>query len=150
MNKTEEKTLRWLLRQGIPRKSIHYQTRRSPDFITEDGRWFEAKRILGRAIVFGANQFKELKKNANRTTVLAFTDDSEEPVIIPMSEIEPDRIIKGIKTYIASEPKSKRIRVSLETYEWLRNHGKMTESFDDVIKRLIVFYEGRKNGSDTD
>ena len=45
---------------------------------------------------------------------------------------------------------TKQIRVSIETYEWLKNHGKLTESFDDVIKRLIAFYEGRKNGSDTD
>jgi len=43
---------------------------------------------------------------------------------------------------------TKLIRVSLETYEWLKNHGRLTESFDDVIKRLIAFYEARKDGSD--
>jgi len=40
--------------------------------------------------------------------------------------------------------KTKLIRVSLETYEWLKNHGRITDSFDDVIKRLIEFYEGEK------
>jgi hypothetical protein len=41
------------------------------------------------------------------------------------------------------EPKgTKQIRVSLKTYRWLKNHGTVTDSFDDVIwKKLIEFYE---------
>jgi len=39
---------------------------------------------------------------------------------------------------------TKIIRVSLETYEWLRRHGNITNSFDSVIKRLIEFYERHK------
>jgi len=36
---------------------------------------------------------------------------------------------------------TKIIRVSKETYEWLREHGNVTNSFDSVIKKLIKFYE---------
>jgi hypothetical protein len=33
------------------------------------------------------------------------------------------------------------IRVSEKTYGWLDSHGKVTDTFDDVIQRLIKFYE---------
>jgi len=36
---------------------------------------------------------------------------------------------------------TKIIRVSKETYDWLDTHGKVTNSFDAVIKKLIRFYE---------
>jgi len=39
---------------------------------------------------------------------------------------------------------TKIIRVSKETYEWLDAHGKVTNSFDSVIRRLIEFYEKNK------
>lgn len=41
------------------------------------------------------------------------------------------------------EPKgtTKQIRVSGKTYRWLKNHGTVTDSFDDVIVKLIDFYE---------
>lgn len=38
---------------------------------------------------------------------------------------------------------SKLIRVSEKTYEWLNQHGKVTNTFDEVIQRLIRFYEER-------
>ena len=75
MHEAEEKALRWLIGQGIPRESIRYQARESPDFIVGDGRWFEAKRIVNRAIAFSPKQFEKLKRNAERTTILAFADD---------------------------------------------------------------------------
>jgi len=101
MNKTEQKGFKWILKQGIPKSSIHYQARRSPDFVTEDGQWFETKRVVGGTIVFGAKQFDELKRNDEKTTILAFTDDSEKPIVIPMTEIEPGRIVRGVKVHVA-------------------------------------------------
>ena len=39
---------------------------------------------------------------------------------------------------------TKVIRVSKETYDWLNTHGKVTNSFDTVIRKLIEFYEKHK------
>jgi len=40
------------------------------------------------------------------------------------------------------EPKgTKQIRVSRKTYRWLKNHGTVTDSFDDVITKLIESFE---------
>ena len=36
---------------------------------------------------------------------------------------------------------TRQIRVSRKTYRWLNSHGKVTDSFDDVITKLIAFYE---------
>lgn len=36
---------------------------------------------------------------------------------------------------------TKQIRVSIKHYRWLKNHGGVTDSFDDVIGMLIEFYE---------
>jgi len=48
--------------------------------------------------------------------------------------------LKGKLKYEGLE-ETKIIKVSLETYEWLREHGNVTNSFDSVIKKLIKFYE---------
>jgi len=36
---------------------------------------------------------------------------------------------------------TRQIRVSRKTYRWLNSHGKVTDSFDAVITKLIEFYE---------
>ena len=128
MNKTEEKAFKWILKQGIPKTGIHYQARRSPDFITDDGKWFEAKRVAGGTIVFGAQQFDMLKRNEEKTTILAFTDDSEKPIVIPMTEIEPGRIVRGVKVHVAPRRVSDVvIRVNADLLEEYRKYKPETK-----------------------
>jgi len=43
---------------------------------------------------------------------------------------------------------TKVIRVSKETYDWLNSHGKVTNSFDAVIRKLIEFYEKHKEAKE--
>jgi hypothetical protein len=137
MNKTESKTLNWLMRQGTPKEAIHYQARRSPDFILADGRGFEAKRIVGNTIFFGAKQFEDLKRRKDKVIVLAFTDQSEEPIALSMSEIEVDRVIKGV--HIVMSPPAKTMTVEFETWQQLTKIkiDLNLESLDAVIKELI-------------
>lgn len=43
---------------------------------------------------------------------------------------------------------AKSIRVSEYVYNWLNSRGKVTDSFDDVIRKLIKFFEENSDGKD--
>ena len=147
MNKTEQKGFKWILKQGIPKSSIHYQARRSPDFVTEDGQWFETKRVVGGTIVFGAKQFDELKRNDEKTTILAFTDDSEKPIVIPMAEIEPGRIVRGVKVHVAPRINNVVVRIEKRLIDEAREKfPELKEVSDtDVVRMALRKLLGEKN-----
>jgi len=115
MNETEKKAFTWLLSKGFSESDIHYQARRNPDFLIANGDWYEAKRVAGRTIFFGFKQFRELKENAEKTTVLAFTGTSREPVLLPMNDLTPNAVVKSIKISIGNEVVQPKILVNLPT-----------------------------------
>jgi len=135
MNKTERKAFEWLLRQGVPKSSIHYQKRKSPDFVLSDGRMIEVKRIVGNTIFFGRKQFEELKRIADKVTVLAFRDESDEPIVIEMRDIEPGKIIDGIKIVVPT----RKVSVILDDDLYMRILDYCTRNHIGKVSTAIRF-----------
>lgn len=137
MNKTEKKALNWLLGKKISKDDIHYQARQNPDFILADGRWFEAKRVVGHTVYFGMEQFYELKCNEEKTTILVFNDESEDPVVLSMKELEPGKIVREIHV-VTGGP---MVNVSLpnDEFEWLSEMVRTSKfgSISHGIRRCV-------------
>ena len=60
MNRTELVTFDWLLTQGYTESDITFQRRRSPDFLTADGKCWETKLARNNTAVFTINQTTSL------------------------------------------------------------------------------------------
>lgn len=153
MNETENKAFTWLLSKGFSESDIHYQARRNPDFLIANGDWYEAKRVAGRTIFFGFKQFRELKENAEKTTVLAFTETSREPVLLPMNDLTPNAVVKSIKISIGKEVMPPRILLSLPTdivetldiYAGKEFRGNRSMAIYKILKAFFEAKEGEKH-----
>ncbi len=78
MNQSERKLEQLLLSRGYTPEEILYQPGKSPDFVTSDGKGWEAKRLYGEKIIFYPRQRAKLQEAG--VTVLVFHDGSDEPM----------------------------------------------------------------------
>lgn len=99
MNKTELVGYRWLLSQGYSEKEIVFQRRKTPDFITSDGRGYEIKLKRANTIVLFESQFKTLIGLKN-TFILVFGGDDTTPIVIPSGKLSTNKIIDGVNIHI--------------------------------------------------
>jgi len=95
MDITEKKAYNWLLTKGYTPKDIIFQKRKNPDFLTSDGKGFEAKRLRQRTLWFTSNQFEELK--AVGAIILGFRDESAEPFITLQASDLKEGIVEGVR-----------------------------------------------------
>lgn len=138
MNKTQEKALNWLIKQGYKKEEIAVK-QKSPNFSTVDSKKFEVKRLYGAQIIFYNSHYHQLKKDP-KTTILVFRDNEDEPFLkFKFEEIKnmPSNY-RGIDiNWVGLNQSIKAIRLSTKTKERLQEFGKMGEDFDQLINRLL-------------
>jgi hypothetical protein len=86
LNKTEQLAYQWLKEHGVTEGSIVFQPHRSPDFLTDIGK-FEVKSTKGKTIVVGENQLQLLEAK-EATTFLVYTEDNVEPLVLTSQELQ--------------------------------------------------------------
>lgn len=146
MNRTQEKALQWLMKQGYKREDITFRQSKSPNFITNDNKKFDAKRLYGAQIIFYNTQYQQLKHDS-KTLILIFRDNEEEPFIkFRFEEINSlPKSYRGVEiNWVNLEQDVGTLRVSRKTKERLQAFGKMGEDFDKLINRLLD--KIKKNG----
>lgn len=101
MNKTETKAYEWLQKlYKLKPSEIVYCIGKSPDFILNDGRTFEVKRLYSNSIVLYENQIKNFKPN---TVILVWgTQDSPYKIMV-WKDVENKTEYEGIKIRRVSE-----------------------------------------------
>ena len=143
MNRTESKAYHWLETIGYKPQEITYRARLTPDFITNDGKGFEAKRALSHSIWFYEKQAENLSKMCN-VSVVVFEDSSELPIAsFPSEQLKKGMVTNNIRVKIVE--RGAQIKVSDTTHKELiilvgelqRKRGQYV-SMDDVILYLLV------------
>lgn len=135
MNKTEEKALDWLIKQGY--KNLIYK--KIPTFITSENKKFEIKRLYGNQIIFYNKQYQILKKLDN-VQILIFRDNEFSPFLkFKFDEIKDlKKQYKDIEiNWVNIDEKIKTIRLSEKTKNRLKKFGKMDEDYEQLINRIL-------------
>lgn len=135
MNKTEEKALDWLIKQGY--KNLIYK--KTPTFITSENKKFEIKRLYGNQIIFYNKQYQILKKLDN-VQILIFRDNEFSPFLkFKFDEIKDlKKQYKDIEiNWVNIDEKIKTIRLSEKTKNRLKKFGKMDEDYEQLINRIL-------------
>ena len=122
MNKSEIKGLNWLISNGYSEQEIVFQARRTPDFLTSDGKGWEVKKVYGKNTFWmSISQFERIKLMKN-TTIVIFNDEFDTPITtIPAENIEPNKIYNGIR-FVLSKKNSNLIEITANTMHRLRIH----------------------------
>ena len=146
MNRTQEKALHWLMQQGHKREEISFKQNHSPNFVTNDGKKFDVKRLYGTQIIFYNKQYQQLKHHP-KTLILVFKENEQEPFLkLRFEEISslPDHYKEIDINWVNLQQEVGAIRISKKTKERLQAFGKMGEDFDKLINRLLD--KMKKNG----
>ena len=146
MNRTQEKAFHWLMQQGYKREEISFKQNHSPNFITNDGKKFDVKRLYGTQIIFYNKQYQQLKHHP-KTLILVFKENEQEPFLkLRFEEISslPDHYKEIDINWVSLEQEVGAIRISKKTKERLQAFGNMGEDFDKLINRLLD--KMKKNG----
>ena len=122
MNKSEIKGLNWLISKEYLEQEIVFQARKTPDFLTSDGKGWEVKKVYGKNTIWmSASQFERIKTMKN-TTVVVFNDESDTPIItIPAENIEVNKIYNGIRLVLPKK-NTNLIDIGDKTMHRLRIH----------------------------
>lgn len=110
MNVSERLVYEWLINEKKYKPNeIRYQRGSSPDFMCEDGKGYEAKRLNGNSITFSPPQIDNLKKN---NSIIVVTDNEKKQII----KVFPYADIKKItfpRIYISCDIASVKINPKL-------------------------------------
>ena len=137
MNKTEILAFNWLKEKGYKEKDIIFFIRKTPDFICNDGKRYEAKFLYGNRLLFSKSQIPSLKDNDSiivfdrNKFVSEFKWKDREKTIF---KIEIINYLEGTDT----------IRISSEIKKILDDikiHPR--ETYQDIIERLIKKENGK-------
>jgi len=147
MDKTEKKAYDWLMTKGYTPKDIIFQKRKNPDFLTSDGKGFEAKRLRQRTLWFTSNQFEELK--AKEAVTLGFRDESMEPFLILQASDLKEGIVEGVRIAVTKpsygEAKRRNVYDLLQqVVEACQEPRELTDLFY-IIKTSYVVLNSRMN-----
>ncbi len=141
MNETERKAFNWLIKKGIPESNISFRARKTPDFLTTDGRGYEVKLLSDYGIYTNPKQLEELR-DKNPTT-LVFSPFAEEPIFAAsFKDVE-----KLVHVYVSPEGGVVRIRNKTHIRLMLLKHliekrEDRSVSLDEVIEKLLDKYGG--------
>ena len=144
MNKTQKRAHEWLVSKGYKESEMLFKENSSPTFITPDKN-YEVKRITGTQIIFYQSQYERLKDKKN-VIVLAFKDNDKLPtLVIKFEEIKnkPSKYKNLDINWIDNTKKVKTLKVSEKTKERLQKYGRMGESFEELINRILDKLEKR-------
>ena len=120
MNQAEMLAFEILKKRGYKEEEIIYQGTKNPDFVCNDGKRFEVKKLYGRdELLFTERQMKELE---NTDTILVFNTERKEQIgefLWSGKEIQTKFKIKVIKYQ-----KKLQITISDEVYALLEKEVK--------------------------
>jgi len=115
MNDTEAMALEWLTRQGI---RVYYQHRKSPDFVTTDGKvGYEVKLVRSdkdKCVHFTGQQYARLQNFKGELYLLIFEPDETSPMKYRWDDVITDNIFPYRVRITANYP---RIPIEQELYE---------------------------------
>jgi len=137
MNQTERKAYEWILKQGYSKKDIVFRRKKTPDFVLSDGKAYEAKRLYGKSTVwFTPSQLEDI--TAANATVLVFSDEADEPVIIiPSKKLVPNGIVSGVKITVVGE-EQKPVKLDARLHHTLKLEAfKRGEQLKTLIDRIL-------------
>lgn len=128
MTPTEQAAERWL-REVENCQSVIFRRNNSPDFVTDKGT-YEVKPATTRKIVFPAEQLAKLQ--ASHAKVLIFKEGADKPeAVVNASDIDG-------RTYLyLGDMDATTIRIRASTRKKLEDLGGKSETYDDVIVRLL-------------
>lgn len=146
MNEIEQKAYNWLISElkYIPTQ-ISFRRRKTPDFITSDGKGFEIKYTMSNVLLIQKSQFKVLKKLDN-VLVVVYKNNSQFPVVtfnsdqlvhmkkfgtITVKEVDDQHIIRISKSSMDS-------LTNIKGFLMMQNGSQL--SYDDVLKLCAEYY----------
>lgn len=142
MNQTEKIAYKWLI-EILGKKNVQYQPHNTPSFILSDeAMGYEAKRLYGHSIWFYEQQFTKLKALGDHCEIIVIEDNNPEPVaLIPISDIEPNKVINNILVHVKSPPTT--ISINQETKNKLEKLSLKLKlvTYDKIIQHLIESLE---------
>lgn len=134
MNVSEKIVYNWLIKtKKYKANEIRYQSRTSPDFICEDGKGYEAKRLNGNSITFSSSQIDNLEKN---NSIIVVTDN-EKGKIIKVFLYADIKKITFPKVYFKNLKNITAIQILKETQDMLKQFGIKAETYDSILRRLM-------------
>lgn len=105
MNPTETATYRWLQREhGYGPDEIAFQYARNPDFLTIDGRGWEAKLLTGRVARFTARQVAEFRARESTVVILWRRGEPEPVATVDFNELPMPGWWREFTTYVVWQP----------------------------------------------
>lgn len=146
MNEIEQRAYNWLINVCKYRPNeIVFQRTKTPDFITTDGKGYEAKKLYGAIVWFYSQQIERLKENQNNT-VLVFNSGVLPKAIISSADLEAGKVIDGIRITVISNVGSSKILVDNELVERLKtNYPELTRlnatDVADWAMRKMLHYQ---------
>lgn len=88
MNQTETLAYEWLIAQGYSQEQIAFQRRRSPDFVTADGKGWEVKLVRENSIIFSTSQLLSLRDHSHSTVLIFRTGEAAPIGQFPINTVE--------------------------------------------------------------
>ena len=114
MNVSERLVYNWLINEKkYKANEIRYQGGTSPDFMCEDGKGYEAKRLNGNSITISGPQIDNLKKN---NSIIVVTDNEKKQIIKVFSYADIKKITFP-RIYIGDK-KNELISMKMDTEVW--------------------------------
>lgn len=149
MNVTEQKAYNWLMNEyNYKQTDLIFQRRRTPDFITSDGKGYEVKLAYGHSntVWFSKAQFDFIKKTP--CEIIIFNNIQTTPISIFSSETLRPGVVCGMRIIVGEDMKNKRMVEVLLTGGWLKRFEKLKEKLKfkndtEVLRHAIVFTEKR-------
>lgn len=141
MNVSERLVYNWLINEKkYKANEIRYQRGTSPDFMCEDGKGYEAKRLNGNSITFSPPQIDNLKKN---NSIIVVTDNVKEQIV----KVFPYAYIKKItfpRIYISGAIRT--IKINPKVWKKAKIYAiKHDITVSGLVEKLLI-KEVKKNG----
>lgn len=133
MNTTELLAQEWLLSQGYKNTQIIFRPNVSPDFVCQDGKRYEVKRLYGNKLLFTKDQVEVLK---DTDIILVFDKEELKNKFLWKDK---DKSIFNIFIYDSNKGIS-TIRVSKQTKARLNKFKSHPRQSDEEILDLLLIH----------
>jgi len=104
MNKTERLAHDWLIKEGYT--GLVFRSARTPDFLTEQGKSFEVKRLRNGTIWFSYDQFEHML-TVDNSCVLVFSYNRTPDAIISIEDLRTGNKLHDNVSILVGSPQSK-------------------------------------------
>jgi hypothetical protein len=132
-NKSERQARKWLIEEMGLREEDIVKNKGTPDFLTPIG-GFEVKKLYRNKIIFYSDQLDILARYPD-VKILIFNGDGHLVKEASYSDIDTEHSMLGDIEVVDSQMTS--IQISKDLRKRLQSLGKMGDTYDDVLQRLL-------------